>query len=67
MLISFEQLHYTTGISTVNRRVLMFTKETISVHKICNILRGEDKNDSDKTLPLSFFSLFYYRKRRPSG
>ena len=45
----------------------MFTKETISVHKICNILRGEDKNDSDKTLPLSFFSLFYYRKRRPRG
>lgn len=43
----------------------MFTKETISVHKICNILRGEDKNDSGKTLPLSFFSLFYYRKRRP--
>ncbi len=32
------RLYYNADFSTVNRRVLMFTKEAQSVHKICNKL-----------------------------
>ena len=34
------QLYYTPDFSTVNRRVLMFTKEAKSVHKICDFSPG---------------------------